>query len=143
MTGYLPWMILGIYLISGVVFYFRMRKVGKILGGDYQVRMDVALTLAVAIPFFLGFVGFSSEAMAAFVGVASIVSLAAGMFLIPGVLLDALGEKRGDENLLGEVDEMQASFDDQVKAIMERQQVKRAKSSNNSLKSGTPKIGAP
>jgi len=141
MTGYLPWVMLLIYLISGLAFYFRMRKVGKTLGGDYRVRMDVALTLAIAIPFFLGFVAFSSEAMTVFVGMASIVSLAAGLFMIPSVLLDALGEKERAEELFGEIDSQQASFDDQVKAIMDRQKIKRAESSNNSLKLGTSKIG--
>jgi len=143
MSEYLTWAIMVIYVVSGAIFYFKMLRVGRILGGDYRVRMDVALTLAVAIPFFLTFIASSSEELSQFVGMASMISLAAGFIMIPGVLMDFLTEKKREEEVMAELDGDQSSFDSQVREIMERQRAKRVNSSNNSLKSGTPENGAP
>lgn len=85
--------VVAVYLLSYLLFYVRMRKVGKMLGGAFRVRMNVALTLAVVIPTFLPVFGWGSDTAAVIVAVALIVSLSAGLFMIPSILIDAISSR--------------------------------------------------
>ena len=123
---YLFWGVYAVGALATLWFYLRMRKVGRLLGGRYRVRMDAALTLAVVIPFFLSFVPGGNEGVGLFVALCSAVSFMAGVLLLPGILLDALQERYGEENTMKfEVLPERDDFEEQVQAIRERQRAKR------------------
>jgi len=125
MPEYLVWAALVIYPLSLIVFYFRMRRVGNLLGGHYKTRMDIGLTLAVVIPLALSFVFVSPDIISAFIIVASMVSFSAGLIMIPGVLIDSLTEKKRKADLLSEADEPSDSFEDQVQEVLRRQRMRK------------------
>ncbi len=115
-------------LLAAVSFYFRMRKVGRHLGGRYRSRMDVALTLFVVIPFFLSLIpDIGNEGLLLVAAISAALSFSAGAILLPGVLLDAFRLQGGDDHKseFGDVRE-QDSFEEKVQAIRERQRAKRA-----------------
>ena len=124
---YLFWVMLAISLLAGLSFYFRMRKVGRLLGGRFRSRMNVALTLLVIIPFFLSLIpDIGNEGFLLVTGISAALSWAAGAILLPSVLLEALGQQGGDKRNSVLVEAVaQDSFEDKVQAIRERQRAKR------------------
>lgn len=124
---YLFWVIWAISLLAGLSFYFRMRKVGRLLGGRFRSSMNVALTLLVIIPFFLSLIpDISNEGLSLVTGISAALSWAAGAILLPSVLLEALGQQSGDKRNSVLVEAVaQDSFEVKVQAIRERQRAKR------------------
>lgn len=115
------------------MFYFRMREVGRLLGPHSATQMDVALLLAVVIPFFLSLLGFGSDTFLLVVSCAASISLFAGLIMIPSVLINALkGEGCGDY-LIHPVKDKQPSFEQRVEEIRSRQRDARSGSSNKSV----------
>lgn len=124
---YLFWAVSALSLLVSVSFYFRMRKVGRLLGGRYQSRMNVSLLLLMIIPFFLSLIpDMGNEALLLVVAMGSVLSFSAGALLLPGILLDAL-EPNGyeDDELTVEEAKAEESFENKVQAIQDRQRLKR------------------
>ena len=118
---------LAISLLAGLSFYFRMRKVGRLLGGRFRSRMNVALSLLVIIPFFLSLIpDIGNEGLLLVTGISAALSWAAGAILLPTVLLEALGQQSADKhNSVLAKAVAQDSFEEKVQAIRERQREKR------------------
>ncbi|MFT6635923.1 hypothetical protein [Alcanivorax sp.] len=122
-----------LYLVGGAVFYFRMRKVGKLLGPNSATQMDVALMLAVVIPFFLSLLGFGSDTFLLVVSCAASISLFAGLIMIPSVLINALKKEEHSESSVQPPKEEPPSFEQRVEEIRNRQREARTGSSNKSV----------
>lgn len=131
--GFLALAVTILYLVGGAVFYFRMRKVGKLLGPHGATQMDVALMLAVVIPFFLSLLGFGSDTFLLVVSCAASISLFAGLIMIPSVLINALKEEGRGESLIHPAKDKAPSFEQRVEEIRSRQRDARAGSSNKSV----------
>ena len=124
---YLFWALSALSLLAAVSFYFRMRKVGRLLGGRYQSRMNVSLLLLMIIPFFLSLIpDMGNEALLLVAAMGSVLSFSAGGFLLPGILLDALEPHgSGDGEPAVEKAGAEESFENKVQAIRDRQRLKR------------------
>ena len=124
---YLFWALSALSLLAAVSFYFRMRKVGRLLGGRYQSRMNVSLLLLMIIPFFLSLIpDMGNEALLLVAAMGSVLSFSAGVFLLPGILLDALEPHcSGDGEPAVEKAGAEESFENKVQAIRDRQRLKR------------------
>ncbi|MCK0152227.1 hypothetical protein MWU49_00785 [Alcanivorax sp. S6407] len=124
---YLFWAVLGLSLLAAISFYIRMRKVGRLLGGRYQSRMNAALSLLVIIPFFLSLIpDIGNEGLLLVTAISSVLSFSAGAFLLPSVLLDAMGQHGSDDGV-PEFEKAggEESFEKKVQAIRDRQRLKR------------------
>lgn len=129
------------YLVGGAVFYFRMRKVGKMLGPNSATLMDVALLLAVVIPFFLSLLGFGSGTFLLVVSVAASISLFAGLIMIPSVIINALKKEGKSGPLVQPPKEKLPSFEQRVAEIRNRQREARTGSSTKSVHSSSDSAG--
>jgi hypothetical protein len=114
-----------IYVASWAAFYFRMRKVGKMLGSSYTTRMNAALSLAVIIPRFLSLMAWGGETRVMVIATAVVISLAAGLYMIPSILMNGIASMSSTLDRYTEIKQPTPSFDERVKEVMERQRKKR------------------
>jgi len=145
----MPWLILGGYValsfLIGVIFYIRMRKVGYLLGGNYKVRMDVALTLLIIIPLALVFLSFlfqfigvlnpssgiDTSVLSGLASIAVWISFVCGTILLPGILIAALKERGYAESEKEVANMTEPSFEEKIEAIRSRNRADREASNKS------------
>ena len=115
----------GLALVGILIFFARMRGVGKLLGEPLSSRMNMALMLSVVVPLGMSFVWLENQHLMLLVRGVTVISFCAGLVAIPGILREGL------KKILEPVSVGEVGFDQLVRMKLADQKLKRGAAVEN------------